>query len=140
MSQLATFTLCDASYSVPVARVQEVLRDQRCTNVPLAPGAVTGLMNLRGEVVLVLDLRRRLNLPDREPDAEPTSVVVRVDGEVISLLVDHIGDVVDVDPQIFEPPPETLGGPVRELIEGAYKLQDRLLLALDVDRAVTVAA
>jgi len=138
--QLATFTLCGHLYGVPVARVQEVLQGQLATRVPLAPGAVAGLMNLRGEVVLVLDLRRRLSLPDRDDDTAPMSVVVRVDGEVISLLVDRIGDVVDVDSHIFEPPPETLSGPARELIEGAFKLQDRLLLALDVDRAVTVAA
>ncbi|SHG27821.1 purine-binding chemotaxis protein CheW [Jatrophihabitans endophyticus] len=138
--QLATFTLCNDLYGVPVDRVQEVLQDQRSTGVPLAPGAVSGLMNLRGEVVLVLDLRRRLALADRTAEETPTSVVIRIDGEVISLLVDRIGDVVDVDPAIFESPPETLGGVARELIEGAYKLDDRLLLALDVDRAVTVAA
>ena len=138
--QLATFTLDGELYGVPVDRVQEVLQDQRATRVPLAPGAVSGLMNLRGEVVLVLDLRRRLSLAPRAADHTPTSMVVRIDGEVISLLVDRIGDVVHVDPAIFEPPPETLSGVARTLIEGAYKLDDRLLLALDVDRAVTAAA
>ena len=138
--QLATFTLSDTLYGVPVERVQEVLQDQRSTRVPLAPGAVTGLMNLRGEVVLVLDLRRRLGLPLRQADDTPTSIVIRLDGEVVSVLVDRIGDVVDVDPAIFEAPPETLTGVARDLIEGAYKLDDRLLLALDVDRAVTIAA
>ncbi|GAB2462047.1 chemotaxis protein CheW [Jatrophihabitans fulvus] len=138
--QLATFTLCDNLYGVPVSRVQEVLQDHRSTGVPLAPGAVSGLMNLRGEVVLVLDLRRRLALAERGEDETPTNVVVRIDGEVISLLVDRIGDVVDVDTSIFEAPPDTVDGIARDLIEGAYKLDDRLLLALDVDRAVTVAA
>jgi purine-binding chemotaxis protein CheW len=138
--QLATFTLADHLYGLLVSEVQEVLQTQHVTPVPLAPGAVHGLMNLRGEVVLVIDLRTRLSLPERAGSEPPMNVVVRVDGEVISLLVDKIGDVVDVDEQIFEVPPETLSGPPRELIRGAYKLQGRLLLALDLDRAVTVAA
>lgn len=138
--QLATFTLAGHLYGLPVSRVQEVLQSQRTTGVPLAPSAVRGLINLRGEVVPVIDLRTRLSLADRDTRVPAMSVVVRVDDEVISLLVDRIGDVVDVDDEMFEVPPETLSGPTRELIRGAYKLHDRLLLALDVDRAVTVAA
>jgi purine-binding chemotaxis protein CheW len=138
--QLATFSLLDAHYGVPVSRVQEVMQGQLATRVPLGSDAVSGLMNLRGEVVLVLDLRARLALPPRAEDAVPMSIVVHVDGEVISLLVDRIGDVVEVVPDLFETAPETLQGPARELILGAYKLPDRLLLALDVDRAVTLSA
>jgi purine-binding chemotaxis protein CheW len=136
--QLATFVICGRSYGVPVSRVQEVLRAQPCTPVPLAPGPVAGLMNLRGEVVPVIDLRTRLALPARAPDEATMNVVVRADGEVISLLVDRIGDVVDVEEDAFEAPPDTVGAPARELIAGAYTLPDRLLIALDVDRAVSV--
>jgi purine-binding chemotaxis protein CheW len=95
-------------------------------------------MNLRGQVVTSVDLRSRLSLPPRGADAEPMNVVVRVDGEVVSLLVDAIGDVVTVAQDVFETPPSTLSSRERELITGAYKLQDRLLLALDIDRAVDV--
>lgn len=138
--QLASFTLDGHTYGIPVARVQEVLKGQGATPVPLAPAAVSGLMNLRGEVVLVIDLRTSLGLARRAADEAPMSVVVHAEGEVISLLVDRIGDVVDVDTDMFEAPPDTLNRPMRDLIRGAYKLQDRLLLALDVDRAISIAA
>ncbi|RZS91385.1 purine-binding chemotaxis protein CheW [Motilibacter rhizosphaerae] len=138
MTQLATFTLADHLFGVEVSRVQEVLRYQPSTKVYLAPEAIGGLMNLRGQVVTSVDLRRRLSLQPRTQDAEPMNVVVRVDGEVVSLLVDQIGDVVDVADDVFETPPSTLSAAERELITGAYKLQDRLLLALDIDKAVDV--
>lgn len=137
-AQLATFTLDGHAYGVDVDRVQEVLRSQPRTRVPLAPPAVAGLVNLRGQVLTAIDLRTRLGLPERADDVEPMVVVIRVAGEPISLLVDSIGDVVDVDPQDFEPPPDTLGDAGRELVLGVYKLPHRLLLALDPDRAVAV--
>jgi purine-binding chemotaxis protein CheW len=136
--QLATFTLAEHLFGVEVSRVQEVLRYQPSTKVHLAPNAIGGLMNLRGQVVTSVDLRRRLSLAPRAEDAEPMNVVVRVDGEVVSLLVDAIGDVVSVSQDVFETPPSTLSARERELITGAYKLQDHLLLALDIDRAVDV--
>jgi purine-binding chemotaxis protein CheW len=136
--QLATFTLDGHMYGVDVDRVQEVLRSQPRTRVPLAPAAVAGLVNLRGQVLTAIDLRKRLELPDREPGVEPMVVVIRVAGEPISLLVDSIGDVVDVEPKDFEPPPDTLADGGRELVLGVYKLPGRLLLALDPDRAVAV--
>ena len=139
MTQLATFTLADHLFGVEVSRVQEVLRYQPSTKVYLASSAIGGLMNLRGQVVTSVDLRRRLELEPRSDGAEPMNVVVRVDGEVLSLLVDAIGDVVSVGDDLFESPPETLSAKERELIVGAYKLEDRLLLALDIDRAVDVS-
>src|SRR4051794_21646867 len=138
MTQLATFTLAEHLFGVEVSRVQEVLRYQPSTKVHLAPDAIGGLMNLRGQVVTSVDLRRRLALAPRGEGAEPMNVVVRVDGEVVSLLVDAIGDVVTVGEDVFEAPPSTLSARERDLITGAYKLQDRLLLALDIDRAVDV--
>jgi len=137
-SQLATFTLDGRLYGVDVDRVQEVLRCQPRTRVPLAPAAVAGLVNLRGQVLTAIDLRERLGLPPREPGVEPMVVVIRVSGEPISLLVDSIGDVVDVEPKDFEAPPDTLVDGGRELVLGVYKLPGRLLLALDPDRAVAV--
>lgn len=133
--QLATFVLDGARYGVDVLKVQEALRSQVRTPVPLAPDGVAGLVNLRGQVVLTIDLRVRLGLAPLAADAEPMMVVVQVDGEPISLLVDEIGDVIDVDADQFESPPETLDPALRELILGAYKLDTGLLLALDVERA-----
>lgn len=133
--QLATFGLDGARYGIDVRHVQEVLRHQPRTPVPLAPPGTAGLVNLRGQVVLAVDLRVRLGLEPLAPDAEPMMIVVQVDGEPISVLVDEIGDVVDVDESQFEPPPDTLDPALRDVIRGAYKLDGGLLLALDVDRA-----
>ena len=133
--QLATFTLDGHDFGVSVERVQEVLRHQPRTPVPLSSPAVGGLLNLRGQVVMTIDLRSRLGLAPLPHDAEPMMVVVQVDGEPISLLVDEIGDVIDVEEGQFETPPDTLPTALREVILGAYKLDKGLLLALDVDRA-----
>lgn len=135
-TRLVTFTLDGNLYGVDVDQVQEVLRGQPRTRVPLAPEAVSGLINLRGQVLSAVELRARLGLPDREGETDPMLVVVRVAGEVTALLVDSIGAVIDVDEEQFELPPDTLSGPSREFLHGAYKLEDRLLLALDVVRAV----
>ena len=140
--QLATFRLDGDLYGVEVEHVQEVLRSQGLTRVPLAPSAVAGLINLRGQVVTTLDLRRRLGLSPRsddEAEATPsTSVVVRWQNEVWSLVVDRIGDVIEVAEDLFEPPPDTLHGGVRELITGAYKLDGQLLLMLDMRQLLVV--
>lgn len=138
--RMATFTLSGHTYGIDVDHVQEVLRSQARTRVPLAPAAVAGLVNLRGQVLTAIDLREQLHLPARADGEEPMVVVIRVAGEPISLLVDSIGDVVDVDPSTFEAPPDTLDDASRELVLGAYKLPGRLLLALDPERAVAVAA
>ena len=135
MSQYVTFTLGPNLYGVDVTRVLEALRSHTRTQVPLAPSTVAGLVNLRGQVVLTIDLRTRLDMPRREDGTEPMMVVVQVGGEPVSLLVDEIGEVVEVGPASFEAPPDTLTGPVRQLILGAHKLENRLLLVLDVDEA-----
>ncbi|GHE09109.1 MULTISPECIES: chemotaxis protein CheW [Klenkia] len=135
-AQLATFWLDGDLYGVEVEHVQEVLRAQKLTRVPLAPPAVAGLINLRGQVVTAIELRERLGRPARAADAESVVIVVRMHGEAVSFLVDGIADVVHVDAADFEQPPDTLDGRARELILGAYKLDGRLLLALDVSRAV----
>ena len=135
-SQLATFWLDGDLFGVEVEHVQEVLRSQGITRVPLAPPAVAGLINLRGQVVTAIELRERLGRKPRPDGQEAVVIVVRLHGEAVSLLVDSIADVVDVDVRDFEAPPDTLDGAARELIRGAYKLDGQLLLALDVNRAV----
>ena len=135
--QLATFRLDGDLYGVEVEHVQEVLRSQGLTRVPLAPAAVAGLINLRGQVVTAIELRERLGRPPRPEGTDAVVIVVRLHGEAVSLLVDSIADVVDVDAGDFEPPPDTLEGKGRDLIRGAYKLDGQLLLALDVHKAVS---
>lgn len=138
--QLCTFFLDDLYLGVDVQEVQEVIRYQEMTRVPLAPPVVRGLINLRGQIVTAIDMRRRLDLPGLPVDQLPMNVVIRTDDGPVSLLVDEIGDVVEVDEDSYERPPETLRGPTRELIQGAYKLNGRLLLTLNSDRAVSVTA
>ena len=106
------------------------------TRVPLAPAALAGLINLRGQVITAVDLRRRLGFPERAAGELAMDVIVRTSDGLVSLLVDRIGDVVEVAQEAFEEPPETLAGIARELIRGAYKLDHALLLLLDVQGAV----
>jgi purine-binding chemotaxis protein CheW len=135
-AQLSTFSVNGHLFGVEVAVVQEVIRYQSMTRVPLAPAALAGLINLRGQVITAVDLRRRLGFPDRAAGELGMDVIVRTRGGLVSLLVDRIGDVVEVTQEAFEEPPETLGGIARELIRGAYKLDHALLLSLDVQGAV----
>lgn len=139
VKQFSTFYLDKLLFGVEVGKVQEVIRYQEMTRVPLASSVVTGLINLRGQIVTALDLRRRLEMPQREAERLPMNVVVRTGEEAVSLLVDEIGDVLEVEDQTFEAPPETLQGVARELIRGAYKLKDRLLLVLDTEKTVHLA-
>ena len=135
MQRICTFHLGTQLFGVDVAGVQEVLVDQVITPVPLAPESVVGVVNLRGQIVTAVDLRCRLGLPPRDPDAHLVHVVVRTEEELVSFLVDRAGDVIDVETDAFERPPETLQGAAGELILGAYKLPDTLLLLLDPERA-----
>jgi purine-binding chemotaxis protein CheW len=132
-----SFWLNDFLFGIEVGLVQEVVRGQALTSIPLAPPSVCGLLNLRGQIVTALDLRPCLQLPPADPGADPVFIVTRTAEGVISLMVDDIDDVVDVTDLPWAPPPETLGGTAREVIRGSYTLADRLLLALDVGRTVT---
>jgi purine-binding chemotaxis protein CheW len=137
-NQFATFFLDGLYFGVEVLRVQEVIRYQQMTRVPLAPHAVEGLINLRGQIVTAIDLRRRIGLPARAGDRLPMNVVVRTDDGALSLLVDEIGDVVETQADQFEPVPDLVKGKAADLVTGVYKLKNRLLLILDVERTVAV--
>src|SRR6476646_9033154 len=117
--QFCTFYLDDPLFGLDVLCVQEVVRPHSMTRVPLAHPVVRGLINLRGQIVTALDLRRRLDLPDRPADRWPVNVVVRTDDGAVSLLVDEIGDVLTVPESLFERPPQPLDGAARELVLGA---------------------
>jgi purine-binding chemotaxis protein CheW len=136
--QFCTFYLDGLFFGVEVEKVQEVIRHQTMTRVPLAPRLIGGLINLRGQIVTAIDLRLRVGLPERGPEALPMNVVVRSDDGAVSLLVDEIGDVVEVSDDSFESPPDTLQGQGRELVRGVYKLKDRLLHALQLERTIRI--
>jgi len=135
--QICTFLIGDQTFGVPVSQVQEVIRFQPITPVPLAPEAVEGMINLRGQIVIALDLRRRLELI-RRTAGDPTNVVVRTAAGAVSLLVDKISDVVEVDESSFEPPPATASSQTREVLLGIYKLEGPLLHLLDTEKVCQV--
>jgi purine-binding chemotaxis protein CheW len=138
--QYCTFLLDGHLFGVAVSSVQEVLKQQDVTPVPLASREVSGLINLRGQIVTTLDLRTRLGLPRREDGSRSVSVVVRAaDGGPVSLVVDQIGDVIEADEAALEPPPDTVPHELRELVLGICKLDEQLMLLLDTERAVAVA-
>lgn len=136
-AQLCTFRVDDLFFGVDVQHIQEVIKYQELTPVPLANSTVRGLINLRGEIVTAIDLRRRLNL-EPNADIEPMNVVVCQDDEVVSFLVDEIGDVIEVYDRDFEKVPETINGKIKSLIDGVYKLEGRLLLVLDTDKVTAL--
>ncbi len=139
---VCTFTLGDTLFGIAVKNVQEVLRYQEMTPIPLASSMVRGLINLRGQIVTAIDMRARLELPPRVVvgDELPMNVVVQTHDGIVSLLVDDIGDVVEVDDSAYEPAPETLAPTFRHLVPGVYKLAGALLLLLDPERVAALGA
>ncbi len=135
-NQFSTFYLDGHFFGIDVLEVQEVFRYQEMTKVQLAPPVVRGLINLRGQIITAIDLRRRLEMPDREEGVLPMNVVVRTDDAAVSLLVDEIGDVLEASPDDFEPPPDTIRGVTRDLVRGVYKLEGKLLLILDTQKTI----
>jgi purine-binding chemotaxis protein CheW len=133
--QFCTFYLDKLLFGIELKGVQEVIRSLNVTQVPLAPNVVKGLINLRGQIVTAVDLRRQLELKPRPADALPMNVVVRSDDGAVSFLVDEIGDVVEVDDSSFEPAPEMLRTSIRSMILGVHKLNDRLMHVLDIEKA-----
>jgi purine-binding chemotaxis protein CheW len=122
-----------------VREVHGVIPQQRLTRVPLAPPALRGLMNLRGAIVPGIDLRRRLNLAER-PGRDPwTNVIVQSATGPVSLLIDEIGDVVDIAEDALEPPPETLSPGIREVAQAACHSGGEMLILLDADKTVELS-
>jgi purine-binding chemotaxis protein CheW len=140
VAQYCTFWIDDLFFGVDVDDVQEVLRHQPMTPVPRASEGVQGLINLRGQIVTAVDLRFRLGLPARDGERLPMNVIVRSRGEVVSLLVDDIGDVVDTDGLTVEPIPSNMPSEVEQVVLAVRPLPDKLLLVLDADKAVEVPA
>ena len=134
--QYSTFRINDLLLGIEVVKVQEVIRYQDMTVVPLAPGAVEGLINLRGQIVIAIDTRRSLGLQRAADGRLPMNVVIQSDDGVVSLLVDDIGDVIDVPLNTYAPVPENMPPQQRELIECVYDLKEGLMLVLDTARVL----
>jgi purine-binding chemotaxis protein CheW len=136
--QYSTFFVGNLYFGVDVLDVQEVLKHQEMTPVPKANGVISGLINLRGQIVTAFDMRRRLNVTPRDSDKPPMNFVIRTEDGAVSLLVDEIGDVIEVKGEDFELAPKTVSEAAREMIEGVYKLEDRLLLVLSTQRVLQI--
>ncbi|PSH04563.1 MAG: chemotaxis protein CheW [Acidobacteria bacterium] len=136
--QFCTFLIDDLLLGVRIEEVQELIRHQPTTIVPLSSSELGGLINLRGQIVIAIDLRRRLGLEPRADDESAMNVILRTEDGLVSLLVDEIGDVVEVSEDDFGQPPETLVASGRELIQSVVMLDKNLLLILDTEKAVNV--
>lgn len=132
--QLVTFYLDGEFFGIQVGRVQEILLAQQMTPVPNSSDEVVGLINLRGQIVTAIDLRKVLGLEAPEEIANQTNVIINFQDSADSLLVDKIGDVLEVAASKIEPPPSSMKGIERKNVEGVCKLEDTLLVILDVDR------
>ncbi len=134
--QYSTFRVDELLFGVEVVKVQEVFRYQEMTPVPLAPRAVQGLINLRGQIVIALDLRRALRLRAAPPASLPMNIVIQSDDSIVSLLVDEIGDVIDVAGKDYAAVPDNMPDEQKALIEGVYHLEHGLMLVLNTARVL----
>jgi purine-binding chemotaxis protein CheW len=136
--QFCTFYLNQLLFGIESQKIQEVVTHRELRPVPLAPAVVSGLMNLRGQVVVALDLRRQLELPNRPPGMRPVCLVVRTESGTVCLLADEVGNVLEVKEKTFEPSPETLSPRLRSVIQGVHKLENQLMHVLDTEQACEV--
>ncbi|BDA75044.1 CheW protein [Calothrix sp. PCC 7716] len=135
--QFCTFFINKIYFGIDVLQVQEVIRFTQITPVPLAPPDILGLINLRGKIVTIIDIKFRLQMNQNIKNYENNyNIILNNKLELVSLIVDEIGDVVEVAENEFEPPPATLKGEISSLLQGAYKLQDKFLLILNVDKVL----
>jgi purine-binding chemotaxis protein CheW len=136
--QFCSFYLDHLLFGIESLKIQEVVAYRELRPVPLAPAVVSGLMNLRGQVVVAFELRRQLELPERPANMKPVCLMVRSDQGTVCLLADEVGNVLEVEEKTFEPAPETLSPRLRSLILGVHKLEDRLMHVLDTERACEI--
>ena len=137
--QIVSFLAQDLYFGVDVLQVQEIIRHVAVTRVPLAPPTVSGLINMRGQIVTAIDLRRCLGLPERPSDQPPAGLILQAEEGLVGLIVDEIGTVFELPEDAFEPPPEILRGRLQALVSQVYTLPNRLLLVMDTKRLLTEA-
>jgi purine-binding chemotaxis protein CheW len=132
----ATFYAGKIYFGISTAEVIELTKVVEITPVPLAPPAVSGLINLRGQIVTAIDMRRRLDLEPAPPSEASLTVLIEKFGVLYGLLVDRVSDILELDQTHFEPPPSNVTPSAKELIVGVYKLADNLLLVLDTAKLI----
>ncbi len=134
--QLVVFQLGAELYGVDIARVHEIIRLQTITRVPRAPSFVEGVINLRGKVIPVVDLRRRFGLPLADHTRATRTVVVEIGDQVVGIIVDSVSEVLRVSTATIEPPSPVVAGIDSEYLQGIAKLPERLVILLDLDRVL----
>lgn len=132
-NQVVTFRSGDYHFGIDVLTVQEVLKHQEMTTVPLAPSEIRGLINLRGNIVTAIGMRERLAMNQAAPDAQQMNLIISLKDGSASLIVDSVGDVLTVESERYRPRPSTLASPLREVVTGVYELDQGLLLLLDAE-------
>ena len=134
--QLVTFALGNEDYAVDILKVQEINRMKEITRVPNSPDYVEGVINLRGKVIPVVSLRRKFGLEDRENDTQSRIMIMDIQGITMGLIVDAVSEVLRVPASIVEPTPPMTSNISTEFIKGIAKLEDRLIILLDMDRLI----
>jgi purine-binding chemotaxis protein CheW len=134
--QLVSFNIGSEEFGVDILKVQEINRMVEITKVPQAPHYVEGVINLRGKVIPIIDLRKRFNLEVKEYDKNTRIVVVDIGGNIMGMIVDAVSEVLRLPNDTIEPPPELVTGINAEYIKGVAKLQDRLLIFLDLSKVI----
>ncbi len=129
-----TVKISDQKFGIPVLQVQDVLREQVVTRIPLAPPEVAGSLNLRGRIVTAIDVRKRLAMSDHDRPKSSMSVVVEHNDELFSLIIDSVGDVLNFTKEVFEKNPSTLDPAWRDVSTGIYQLENELLVIMDVSK------
>lgn len=140
VGRFCTFHVGELLLGVEVELVQEVLGAEPMIRVPLADPWVSGLLNLRGQIVTAIDARRRLGLPPRIPGDRTANIVLRTADGSMSLVVDREGEVVDVADAEIEPLPENVSAAIRAVVTGTCKVEQSLLLMLDAQRTLTIGS
>ncbi len=132
--EFVTFTIAGQLFGIPVLQIQDVLSSYQITPIPLAPPEIKGSLNLRGRVVTAIDVRLRLGLSARPKEAESMSIVAENEGELYSLMVDSVGEVLALSQSAYERNLPTLDAKFRAFSDGIYRLDKQLLVVLDVNR------
>lgn len=135
--QLVTFSIGEEEFGVDILKVQEIIRTMEITKVPRAQEFVEGVINLRGKVIPIIDLRRRFGFTSKEHDKHTRIIVIEINNMIVGFVVDSVSEVLRIPAATVEPPPPVVAGVESEYISGVGKLQDRLLILLDLDKLLS---
>lgn len=135
--QLVTFSIGDEEFGVNILKVQEIIRTMEITKVPRAPDFVEGVINLRGKVIPIIDLRRRFGLAPKAHDKNTRIIVIEINNVIVGFVVDAVSEVLRIPASTVEPPPPVVAGVESDYISGVGQLQDRLLIMLDLDKLLS---